>query len=653
MKKLFLLCSFMFLVVAANAQSQRLVLIEEFGQASCPPCAVSNPILHNYLDTTNVNIVLMSYQVSWPGFDPMYFHNEAEVDARVELYEVSGVPNSVVDGNVFNGAPLEFLDGWTPSTIANRAAMTSPFTFNVSHSLSTDFTTLNVTGDVTVSGAVNNSNLVLHVVVVEKHIAFATPPGSTDEKDFYNVMKKFLPNSSGTPLAASYNIGDQISIDESWVYENVYDINELAVIAFIQDTNNKEIMQAGFSENIMGVPALPNVEAEIADMAAPSGLCDETYTPSVEITNISSNSIDTFEVSYSLNGGTPVSELVTVSLGAGQATTITFPQTTMQGGENEIEYHLDINSHNSDVIDISSINNVFSPDPVVILGNDVNLSIDEDFQSMDWRDEHPSGGISLNPDAIWATHIDSAYVVNVFGYNSESLGGFGNSDGCYSWIFYDILSGSSMLVFEKIDLRNTYNNYLKFSHAYAQYASSTNDQLEVLASTDCGVTWTELFNKAGNALATAPIHGNNTLFFPTSSEWEETTINLSTYDGESELVIAFRGTSDYGNNLFIDNIKTEGWVVNTQQQNEFAAVHVFPNPADEQVNIQLDLTEASDMTVEIVNALGQTVQQVTTQTFQAGQHNLNVNTSELPSGLYMVALRKGNALMNKRFVVTH
>src|SRR3954466_13330791 len=91
-------------------QSQRLVLAEEFTQASCPPCASQNPAFNALLTSNASKITLIKYQTSWPGVDPMNAQNPGEVAARVTLYGVSGVPDSPMDGveqtgSSYTGAP--------------------------------------------------------------------------------------------------------------------------------------------------------------------------------------------------------------------------------------------------------------------------------------------------------------------------------------------------------------------------------------------------------------------------------------------------------------------------------------------------------------------------------------------------------------------
>src|SRR6188768_1748133 len=107
MKKITLLvAAFLTLITFANAQSQRLVLFEEFTQASCPPCATTNPGLNAMLNANQSKVVSVKYQTSWPGTDPMNAQNPTEVQTRVTYYNVTGVPDGELDGGQgFSGQP--------------------------------------------------------------------------------------------------------------------------------------------------------------------------------------------------------------------------------------------------------------------------------------------------------------------------------------------------------------------------------------------------------------------------------------------------------------------------------------------------------------------------------------------------------------------
>ena len=95
-----------------HAQATRLVLAEEFTQASCGPCASQNPAFNTLLQQNPTKIIDIKYQTSFPGVDPMNAHNPNEVASRRSYYGVNGVPHALIDGtsvtndcNAYAGAP--------------------------------------------------------------------------------------------------------------------------------------------------------------------------------------------------------------------------------------------------------------------------------------------------------------------------------------------------------------------------------------------------------------------------------------------------------------------------------------------------------------------------------------------------------------------
>ena len=79
-------------------------MIEEATNASCAPCAASNPIFQQFLSQNFGGAISVRYHASWPGVDPMYSHNTTENTARITYYGITGVPNYALDGTKY-GVP--------------------------------------------------------------------------------------------------------------------------------------------------------------------------------------------------------------------------------------------------------------------------------------------------------------------------------------------------------------------------------------------------------------------------------------------------------------------------------------------------------------------------------------------------------------------
>ncbi|MES2557366.1 MAG: PKD domain-containing protein [Bacteroidota bacterium] len=107
-----------------------------------------------------------------------------------------------------------------------------------------------------------------------------------------------------------------------------------------------------------------------------------------------------------------------------------------------------------------------------------------------------------------------------------------------------------------VTLASLVSAQLTFDVAYAPYDGSNYDGLEVLVSTNCGATFTSLYSKSNTVLATAA--ATTSVFTPTAAQWRTETVSLTPYVGQTNVVIAFRNLSGYGNRLFVDNINITG-----------------------------------------------------------------------------------------------
>jgi hypothetical protein len=121
----------------------------------------------------------------------------------------------------------------------------------------------------------------------------------------------------------------------------------------------------------------------------------------------------------------------------------------------------------------------------------------------------------------------------------------------------DLRGATVLLRLPNVNLNNAASGTLKFFVAYAPYSATFSDGLQVVVSEDCGATFNTIFSKSGTTLATAPTTTN--AFVPTAAQWREETIDLAAAGllGKSNILLAFRNVSGYGNMLYIDNVRLE------------------------------------------------------------------------------------------------
>ena len=304
----------------AIGQSQRLVLLEHFTQASCGPCATFNPAINNILSNNPDLVTGIMYHTSWPGIDPMYNHNTSENGARTAYYSVTSVPNSVIDGNYYNGHP----NGWNIGTLNTRAAVPSPVEISIYHELAENDDVINVSVMIKATDDIA-AGMKAQLAVIEKHIHFNSPPGSNGEVDFYNVMKKMLPNQTGTSLPA-LSTGQYKILQYSWEHQNVYNVDELAVVGFVQNNSTKEVLQAANSSNEPFTP-LYESDVEITGIQNISqNYCIGYMEPYVIIRNNGSDNLTALDITYTVNNESPVTYQWAGNLAFLESETVILPE---------------------------------------------------------------------------------------------------------------------------------------------------------------------------------------------------------------------------------------------------------------------------------------------------------------------------------------
>ncbi|MBL7805191.1 MAG: hypothetical protein JNL02_15735, partial [Saprospiraceae bacterium] len=246
MRRSMLLIAGMFFSFASQGQSQRLMLFEEFTGENCPPCAIYNPGLNQLLDANAQKIVSIKYQTNIPfGTPRLYDYNPSDVDNASIYYSNASAPYGHMDGNTWSGPVFSF----NQAILDARYTVPSPFAISVSHTFSPVYDTIFTRTAIVATQAISGMlQLRAKIAVTEKDITGFT--SYNGENHFQNVMRKLLPEATGTPLPANWAVGDSVVIEAQWeIYggDPTPDWAQLQVLAFVQNETNKDVMQTGFS----------------------------------------------------------------------------------------------------------------------------------------------------------------------------------------------------------------------------------------------------------------------------------------------------------------------------------------------------------------------------------------------------------------------
>lgn len=641
MKKIYFTALAMFTMFSVSF-GQKMVLVEEFTQASCPPCEQSTPGLNATLDANADKVVQLRYQTSWPGVDPMNADNPTEVAERVTYYGVSGVPDAFVNGGAPTGVAFPVLV--SQANIDNAYAADADLDVTVTHVLSDDLSKVDVTVTIT-NNAAEDYDLAsdkLRVAMVEEKISWDNPPGSTSITVFDAVLKTFITGSAGMDL-------DVIAASETWtntweevvIPNTVYNFKEFSMVAFIQNDADRSVLNAAKSE-IQELEGYPDLSAASAGSAA-AGYCDYTFSPELSVSNQGDAAATGFTATLYLNGDVAQAIVITEELAAAGNTSIVFDDVQLTAGANEVYYTVQ-----ADNGDFASFNNE-TPAQIFAKASEAGTDLSVQFENVE---------IGATPDNFAAqSDFQSALNFSVFDQEAlnanDPLGGFGESARSFmvnfwQWNPASVNPNGTIAVLDQFTVSNDAIK-LNFDYAFTTWGASQ-DRLIVELSTDCGGSYTELFNKAGADLATAPeLNLNDQYFRPAPGDWVQEDLDLTEWMGE-DVLIRFSVVSAWGDMLYLDNIATDVLSSNNELA-EVKGLEVYPNPTNGHTNVNFDLTETKDVTMYVIDNLGRIV---ASESFGnlSGYNQLGLDLSNLANGVYMLQTQFGDENLVNRITVS-
>jgi len=683
MKSLLLFLCGMMAVGVINAQNivstspaNKNVVLEEFTGIHCTFCPDGHVRANNFSNANPGRVVLINVHTGSYA-NP----SSGEPDFRTSFGSgiagqsgLTGYPAGTINRRNFSGSGWSQGTGTAMSrgdwTSAGNVIIGESSPVNVASEATIDLQTRNleVINETyyTSSSGVSTNNL--NVVLLQDNIPGPQTGGST-----YNPSA-ILPNgdynhthmlrhmvtgqwgttisttTSGTFQADTFNYA--IPADYNGVANNLMDMH---VATFVAEGQQTILTGANSAMTYQTPPGTSIADMSIsANATAPTGYCSGSYTPSISVTNTSSSSIDTFEVSYTLNGGAPQTQLITTPLAAGANTTVSFNAITLSGANNTIAYSYDFDTYNSTLIDGSSSNNSTIDGPYTLFANTTpHATLSENFQSIGMTPN--SGGFAYSdviPNGVMVNPDDLS--IGAFGVFQAVAPANPTVGKCIRYSFASssfTANATGSIIFEQVDMSNTSAATLTFDYAHAQLTSNAGCMLEVDVSTDCGATWTTVWTRSGTTLVNNGLV-SGAFYYLGANDYENISVDMSAYLNNSAVTVRFKGTkgaSGSGNSLYLDNINL-ALVSGTEQVEAVEELNIMPNPVRDVMTVAFSLEEAKDLNINILNALGQQVQQVAASNF-VGNNTLTVNTNNLAAGIYFLNITSATGTKTERFVV--
>ncbi|MCE3229674.1 MAG: hypothetical protein K0S32_4225 [Bacteroidetes bacterium] len=643
----------------ASAQT-RMSLFEEFTGENCPPCASTNPGLNAILlNATNATkVIALKWQVPIPSAPSatwsLYKTNQAEIDWR---YKSSGYnypsqntsTNAVTNG--INSAPSGRLDGqhqWafgatsdhpfyiSNAVIASAQSQTTNFSIQMSETYDANFNNAVVTVTVTSSTAFTSAGtLMFRLCLVEREIAFPTAPGTNGETFFEDVVRKSYPTSitgtavtsMGTPMPGTWTMGQsQTYTINCAIPSYVHDKGEMAFVGFVQDDGNKKVMQAFRTPKA----SIPNDAKFVSLTGLTSFTCATNTDPAVlTFKNQGANAITAATITPYIDGVAQTQVMWSGNLAGGTSTALTLGTYTAVTGQHT--FSVSISSVSGGDINTANNNGSMAFGLVTSYwgGQVIQPFTTTTFPPNDWMMINPNGGT-----ATWS--------------RSSTVGNGGAGSAKYDFYNNSNVGDNDDLFITPMDLTTSATPMLTFDYAYAQY-SSENDKLDVLVSTDCGQNWTNVWTKQGSGLATAPATTGN--FVPSAAQWTNAAVSLASVANQAQVLVKFKATSDYGNNLYVDNVNLSGPTSLTKYNQNLVSFDVYPNPASTSATIKTYSAFEQTGVIVVYNTLGQVVKTINVS-LAFGINEVALNTSDLATGVYNVVLNTDKGSVTKKLTVT-
>ncbi|MGK0175679.1 MAG: hypothetical protein ACI9AT_002066, partial [Ulvibacter sp.] len=212
---------------------------------------------------------------------------------------------------------------------------------------------------------------------------------------------------------------------------------------------------------------------------------------------------------------------------------------------------------------------------------------------------------------------------------------------------YNAPSELDVFVTEIFDLTNATSGILAFDLAKAQYSSSLFDAMRVEASIDCGATYTVVYDKTDLDLSTVPSYVTSNWTPSSANDWRNEQIDLTPFLGEN-IMFRFVNINGYGNSTFVDNINVAG-VLGISENQLSSTISLYPNPANNRVNIAVNDNTYDSIRIKVFNSLGQKLQ--STESNGQSTNNFSLDVSNLATGLYFINIEADGVTVSKKLLV--
>jgi len=374
-------------------------------------------------------------------------------------------------------------------------------------------------------------------------------------------------------------------------------------------------------------PQPPN-DAGITSILSPSGnICATSIIPQVVIKNFGSSTLTSATINYQVDGGTVQTTPYSGSLASLASATVNLPSTSVTAGTHTFSAYTTLPNGSADG---NAGNDAATPKTFMVTTTGTAMPLIEGFESTTF----PPTGWSLN-NLDGSTTWDRTTAAKKSGVASAYMDNFN----------YNASGQVDELITPAVNLTTgTAPPQMTFQVAYRLYTDPSaspnySDTLNVMISTNCGSTWTSLYKQFGSAFTTATPVFSTASFVPTATQWRMETINLASYNTAPMAFIKFKHTTDYENQMYIDDINIDN-STGIANYASLTGVSVYPNPsADGKFVVDIRQNAEKVQRLAVYDVLGNKVYEIN-QNIPSGMYEMNLDN--LSNGTYLVEIIKAN-----------
>ncbi|MEO8208992.1 MAG: T9SS type A sorting domain-containing protein, partial [bacterium] len=251
-------------------------------------------------------------------------------------------------------------------------------------------------------------------------------------------------------------------------------------------------------------------------------------------------------------------------------------------------------------------------------------------------------------------------------WTRDAVGGYQVGSGSAKYDFWSAIPTTPLqtLTSNQFPPVTANNNVLKFDYSQAYYLSGgvlADDSCIIETSNNNGSTWIRLIGMGASLTLTSGTNSSPNMstfasqssFTPTlASQWATKVFTMPVGTNK----VRFVAKTDYGNNLFLDNIVSTGSVGIGENElsltpDKYSLQQNYPNPFNPSTSINFSIPKSGLVTLKIYDVLGKEVATLVNEVKTAGNYSLDFNAYNLTSGVYFYKIESGSFSDIKRMML--